>query len=70
MLDTKVGQDDKKADPAQVARIGFQAMMKGEGDVVAGWKNKLQAAMANVTPSALLARQHRRMAEPGTAEQR
>jgi len=70
MLDTKVGQDDKKADPARVAQIGFEAMMKGEGDVVAGWKNKIQVAMANVTPSALLARQHRKMAEPGTAEQR
>jgi short-subunit dehydrogenase len=70
MLDTRVGQDDKKADPAQVARIGFDAMMKGEGDVVAGWKNKLQAAMANITPSELLAKQHRRLAEPGTAENR
>ena len=70
MLDTKVGQDDKKADPVKVAKIGFEAMMNGEGDVVAGWKNKLQVAVANVTPSALLAKQHRRMAEPGTADQR
>jgi short-subunit dehydrogenase len=70
MLDTKVGQDDKKADPAKVAEIGFDAMMKGEGDVVAGWKNKLQAAVANITPSELLAKQHRRMAEPGTAANR
>jgi short-subunit dehydrogenase len=70
MLDTKVGQDDKKADPVKVAKIGFDAMMKGEGDVVAGWKNKLQAAVANITPSELLAKQHRRMAEPGTAANR
>jgi short-subunit dehydrogenase len=33
MLDTKVGQG-KKADPAEVARIGFEAMLDGEGDVV------------------------------------
>src|SRR5690606_34291451 len=39
MLDTKVGEG-KKADPADVARIGFEAMLKGEADVVAGWKNK------------------------------
>ncbi|CAN5774267.1 SDR family NAD(P)-dependent oxidoreductase [soil metagenome] len=67
MLDTKVGTQ-KKDDPADVAKAGFEAMMKGEGDVVAGWKNKLQAAMANVTPSSVLAEMHRSMAEPGTAK--
>ncbi|MEN3332805.1 MAG: hypothetical protein V7641_2170 [Blastocatellia bacterium] len=68
MLDTKVGQQ-KKDDPADVARIGFEAMMKGEGDVVSGWKNKLQSAIASVTPSAMLAEQHRKMAEPGSGKQ-
>jgi hypothetical protein len=52
MLDTKVGADPKKADPADVAKVGYRAMLKGEGDVVAGFKNKLQAAMAAVTPQA------------------
>ncbi|HMN78459.1 MAG TPA: SDR family NAD(P)-dependent oxidoreductase [Burkholderiaceae bacterium] len=68
MQDTKVGASDSKADPADVAQIGFDAMMKGESDVVAGWKNKLQAAMSNVTPAEVLAAQHRRMAEPGSAK--
>jgi short-subunit dehydrogenase len=67
MLDTKVGQD-KKQDPAEVAKIGFDAMMNGEGDVVAGWKNKLLTAVAAVTPSGMLAEQHRKMAEPGSAK--
>jgi short-subunit dehydrogenase len=67
MLDTKVGQS-KKDDPADVARTGFKAMMEGEGDVVAGWKNKLQSAAALVTPSEVLAEQHRKMAEPGSAK--
>ena len=40
-------------------------MMEGEGDVVSGWKNKLQSAIANGTPSEMLAEQHRKMAEPG-----
>jgi short-subunit dehydrogenase len=66
MLDTKVGQS-KKDDPAEVARIGFEAMMRGDGDVVSGWKNKLQTAIASVTPAALLAEQHKKMAEPGSA---
>lgn len=68
MLDTQVGADDHKADPAQVAQVGFDAMMEGEADVVAGLKNKLQVAMAKVTPSQVLAEQHRKMAEPGSAE--
>jgi short-subunit dehydrogenase len=68
MLDTKVGQQEKD-DPATVARTGFEAMMKGEGDVVSGWKNKLQATIANVTPAGMLAEQHRKMAEPGSGKQ-
>ncbi|PWE53932.1 oxidoreductase [Metarhizobium album] len=68
MLDTAVGQG-KKDDPAFVARVGYEAMMNGEGDVVSGWKNKLMAAVANVTPAETLAKQHRKMSEPGTAKQ-
>jgi short-subunit dehydrogenase len=67
MLDTKVGTQ-KKDDPADVAQVGFDAMMKGDGDVVSGWKNKLQSAIALVTPSDTLAEMHRKMAEPGTAD--
>ncbi|HKG23716.1 MAG TPA: SDR family NAD(P)-dependent oxidoreductase, partial [Blastocatellia bacterium] len=44
MMDTKVGQQEKD-DPADVARVGFDAMMNGEGDVVSGWKNKVQTAV-------------------------
>jgi short-subunit dehydrogenase len=66
MEDTKVATG-KKDDPADVAKVGFDAMMKGEGDVVSGWKNKIQSAIANVTPAGVLAEQHRKMAEPGGA---
>jgi short-subunit dehydrogenase len=67
MMDTKVGQQEKD-DPADVARDGFEAMMNGEGDVVSGWKNKLQTTVATVTPAGVLAEQHRKMAEPGSAK--
>ena len=66
MLDTKVGTD-KKDDPAEVARVGFEAMMRGEGDIVSGWHNKLQSALANVMPAGMLAREHKKTAAPGTA---
>ena len=63
MMDTHVGQA-KKDDPAMVAKVGFDAMMKGDGDVVAGWHNKLQAAIAHVAPAGLMAEMHRKMAQP------
>jgi uncharacterized protein len=65
MTDTKVGQQ-RKDDPAFVARVGYDAMQNGEGDVVSGWKNKVQTILANVTPSPVLAERHRKMAEPGS----
>jgi short-subunit dehydrogenase len=67
MIDTKVGQAEKD-DPADVAKTGFDAMMRGDGDIVSGWKNKLQSAIANVTPAEVLAEQHRKTAEPGSGK--
>jgi hypothetical protein len=42
-------------------------MMKGEGDVVTGWSNKLRAAISHVVPSSVLAERHRKTAAPGSA---
>ena len=66
MTDTKVGAGDKQ-DAEEVAKLGFAAMMKGDGDVITGWQNKLQAAIAHVMPASVLAEQHRKQAEPGSA---
>jgi short-subunit dehydrogenase len=68
MLDTSVGASQSKSEPGDVARDGWNALMKGEAHIVSGWKNKIQAAVAHVTPAAILAEQHRKMAEPGSAE--
>lgn len=67
MLDTKVAQDNKD-DPADVAEAGFHAMMRGDGDIVTGWKNKVETAIDAVMPSDILAERHRKMAEPGTGK--
>jgi short-subunit dehydrogenase len=66
MLDTKIGQS-KKDDPVDVAKAGYEAMMSGEGDVVTGIKNKVMSAAALFIPSETLAEQHRKQAEPGSA---
>ena len=68
MEDTKVGRM-KKDDPAAVAQVGYDAMMKGQTDVVYGLKNKIQSSIANVTPASVLAAQHRKQAEPGSGRQ-
>lgn len=67
MEDTKVGAEEK-ADAAEVARQGYEAMMSGREKVVAGsFRNKFQAAAVRVLPDGVKAEMHRRMAEPGSA---
>jgi short-subunit dehydrogenase len=67
--DTKLGAGEKD-DPAEVAKQGYAAMMAGEHRVVAGsTSNKAQVATANMVPDPVLAAQHRRQSEPGSASE-
>lgn len=66
LMDTKIGQE-KKDDPAEVAELGFKAMMDGTDHVIFGAKNKMQVAAASVLPSSTMAAQHRKETEPGSA---
>lgn len=69
MDDTKAGAS-KKDDPAQVAEQGFEALMAGKDHVIArSVSTKLQAAMTNVLPSTANAQQHRKLSEPGSANE-
>lgn len=68
MMDTKVGTQEK-ADPAKVAKDGYEALMKGQGSVVSGWSNKLRAAISHIASDDTLAEIHRGEAEPGTASE-
>jgi uncharacterized protein len=67
MGDTSVGQA-KKDDPAKVAKDGWTQMMNGGGNIVSGWKNKIQAAAAHILPHGVTAALHKGMAEPGSAD--
>jgi short-subunit dehydrogenase len=68
LKDTKITVTDKKDDPADVARDGFEALMAGKDHVVAGaFKNKVQSTMAQVTPDKVTAEMHRKLSEPGSA---
>ncbi|MFF7155148.1 hypothetical protein [Streptomyces sp. NPDC008139] len=68
MEDTKIGRGSKD-DPAQVARQGFEALMKEKSMVVAGSaKTKAQGHANAVLPDSAKAQAHRKMAEPGSAD--
>lgn len=66
--DTKIGES-KKMEAAPVAEAGFKALMADDDHVVAGFKNKLQAVMANILPDPVLAKLHRDMAQPNAEKQ-
>ena len=64
MADTNVGRAENKADPAKVARDGWDAVMAGKSRITSGWMNKLQVAASGIAPPAVLAEMHRHLAEP------
>jgi len=65
--DTKVGRA-KKADPADTARTGWEAMNKGDHAVVDGLMNKAQVLASGVLPESVTAEMHRKQAEPGSGK--
>jgi short-subunit dehydrogenase len=68
MTQSKVVQEGKLADAADVAKEGYDALMKGDDKVVAGFKNKVQVAMAAVTPDPVLAAKLHKQQAPVTEE--
>lgn len=65
--DTKVGAD-KKDDPAQVAKQGFEALMAGKDSTIAGSiKSKIQGVVSQVLPDVASSGANRKMNEPGSA---
>jgi short-subunit dehydrogenase len=69
MEDTPVGGSDSKDDPADVARMGFEALMAGEERVVAAsLSTKLQGRAGRLMPDSVKAKMHAKMAEPGARE--
>lgn len=66
--DTKVGADVRKDDPAEVARLGFEALMDGRDSVLAeSLKTKVAGVVSKILPDPLKAEMHSKMSEPGSA---
>jgi short-subunit dehydrogenase len=66
---TKLGETSMKDDAATVAKQGFEGLMAGKQQVVAGnLMNKVQARAGRLVPDALKAKAHEQMAKPGSGE--
>jgi uncharacterized protein len=68
MDDTQIGSSDKKADPAQVARQAYEALIAGKHEIVAGpITTKFEGTISKAMPEEITAAKHAKMAEPGGA---
>ncbi|HYC59345.1 MAG TPA: SDR family oxidoreductase [Thermoanaerobaculia bacterium] len=56
--------DEHLADPADVAKAGFDALMKGDDKVIVPLKYNVQTKLGHVVPDPLLAKQARKKHEP------
>jgi len=62
---SKIVQDkDAMADPKDVAKDGYDALMNNDDKVVSGLKNKLDTALGNLIPDDLQAKQMRERQKP------
>jgi uncharacterized protein len=68
MDDTQIGSSEKKADPAQVARQAYEALIAGKHEIVAGpITTKFEGTISKAMPEEITAAKHAKMAEPGGA---
>ena len=64
MLDAKNVQSGHLADPAKVARDGYDALKANKDMVVSGIGNKVQVAMSNILPDSTVANQVHKQQSP------
>lgn len=61
---TVIYREQSLSSPKDVAKDGFDALMKGERKIISGFKNKVQAAMSNILPNEKLAATMREQMSP------
>ena len=67
LMDTQAGQqvaEDKAADPAKVAKDGYEALLDGDTQITSGFMNKVQSMFADILPGEVVAQMHRKLAQP------
>ncbi len=55
MENSKIVQEGNLADPADVAKDGYDALMAGKDMIISGVKNKIQVGISNVIPDSVVA---------------
>ena len=63
-MNTVAQQEAYKTDPADVAKAGYDALMKGKDKVVAGFSTKIQAAISHVLPASVVTSNVRSLMKP------
>ena len=65
MNESKAVQDKSKmADPADVAKDGYEALMSDDDKVISGFKNKVQIAMSNLMTDSMVAENIKKQQAP------
>jgi short-subunit dehydrogenase len=64
MEESKIVQEGKLGDAAEVAKDGYEALMAGKDMVISGFKNKVQIAMSNMMPDSMATENMRKNQEP------
>ncbi|WP_423147874.1 SDR family NAD(P)-dependent oxidoreductase [Rubrolithibacter danxiaensis] len=64
MESSKLVQEGKMADPATVAKDGYDALLAGEGSIISGFKNKMMVGMGKVLPDSISAEQMNKQQAP------
>jgi len=54
-MEAKSVKEGEMADPAEVAKDGYKALMDGDDKVVSGFKNKMRVVMSNILSDSMLA---------------
>ena len=64
MNQSKLVAEGSKADPADVAKDGYEALLAGKDKIVSGFKNKVQVAVSNIIPDDLVAANMHQQGKP------
>jgi short-subunit dehydrogenase len=69
MEDTKEYQEHKLADPADVAKDGYDAMISGDSKIISGASNKMMVGMMNTMPDGANASKMQKNMQPSDKEE-
>ncbi|MDQ3292309.1 MAG: SDR family oxidoreductase [Bacteroidota bacterium] len=64
MTEAKMVKEGSKADPAEVAKDGYEALMAGKLEIISGLKNKAMVAASKVMPDSMVAENLHQQAKP------